>query len=254
MNAHGDFLWYELITPDPEASAKFYGPIFGWTARPPMSDVGGYRVFGLPSADIGGFMPAPAGMQGAPPAWFGYIAVEDVDRTAAKAVELGAAQHVPPTDIPGVGRFAFLADPGGAMFYVMRGASEGTSHAYDPNAVGHCRWNELTAHDPAAIWDFYAALFGWTKGGAMPMGPMGDYQFLDQGGKTFGALMKGAPGAQPGWRQYFGVADIDLACQKIANAGGAVLEGPHEIPGGEFSAHARDPQGGSFGLVGPRRG
>ena len=253
MNLHGDFLWYELMTPEPDASAQFYGSLFGWTVQPPVEAMGNYRIFGLPSADIGGFMPSPPSMVGAPPLWFGYVAVDDVDRSAAKAVELGGAQHVPPTDIPGVGRFAFLADPVGAMFYIMRGENGGTSRAYDPNAVGHCRWNELSSTDTAAAFDFYAALFGWTKGGSMPMGPMGDYQFLDQGGKTFGALMKAAPGTRPGWRQYFGVADIDLACQKITNAGGLVTDGPHEIPGGEYSAHARDPQGGSFALVGPRK-
>ena len=40
--------------------------------------------------------------------------------------------------------------------------------------------------------------------------------------------------------------------EKIKTGGGQVLDGPHEIPGGEYSLQARDPQGAAFGLVGPR--
>jgi hypothetical protein len=35
--------------------------------------------------------------------------------------------------------------------------------------------------------------------------------------------------------------------------GGRILHGPMEIPGDEYSLNALDPQGASFGLVGPRR-
>ena len=48
------------------------------------------------------------------------------------------------------------------------------------------------------------------------------------------------------------IADIDVAAAKITAGGGHILDGPHEIPGGEFSLQARDPQGAAFGLVGPR--
>ena len=27
---HGDFVWYELMTPDPDAAQKFYGGLIGW--------------------------------------------------------------------------------------------------------------------------------------------------------------------------------------------------------------------------------
>jgi predicted enzyme related to lactoylglutathione lyase len=56
------------------------------------------------------------------------------------------------------------------------------------------------------------------------------------------------------WSFYIGVDDIDRAAQAVT-AGGGTLNGPiMEIPGGEFSVHASDPQGATFGLVGPRKG
>ena len=30
-NHHGDFIWYELITSDPDAASAFYSPMLGWS-------------------------------------------------------------------------------------------------------------------------------------------------------------------------------------------------------------------------------
>ena len=51
-----------------------------------------------------------------PPHWLVYFAVRDCDGTTALAQSLGGSVRVPPTDIPGIGRFAILADPQGAVF------------------------------------------------------------------------------------------------------------------------------------------
>lgn len=64
--------------------------------------------------------------------------------------------------------------------------------------------------------------------------------------------MRSHAGQAPRWICYIGVEDIDTAMEKVKAGGGQVLDGPHEIPGGEYSLHARDPQGAAFGLVGPR--
>lgn len=66
------------------------------------------------------------------------------------------------------------------------------------------------------------------------------------------ALMRSQDGQGPRWMYCIGVEDIDAAMEKIKAGGGQVLNGPHQIPGGEYSLHARDPQGAAFGLVGPR--
>ena len=55
------------------------------------------------------------------------------------------------------------------------------------------------------------------------------------------------------WSFYIGVDDIDRAAKAIADNGGKILNGPMEIPGGEFALNGMDPQGASFGLVGPRK-
>jgi hypothetical protein len=55
-----------------------------------------------------------------PPHWLPYFAVDDCDKTEGKSTSLGGKTVLPPKDIPEVGRFAYLGDPQGAMFAVIK--------------------------------------------------------------------------------------------------------------------------------------
>jgi predicted enzyme related to lactoylglutathione lyase len=117
----GMFCWEELLTTDPKRMLAFYGEVFGWTHETVQMPVGPYHILKGGDAHVGGVMQMPPGVP-APPHWLSYVAVTDVDETAATAVKLKAAQHVPPTDIPGVGRFSVHADPQGAVFALYKTA------------------------------------------------------------------------------------------------------------------------------------
>ena len=117
----GAFSWSELMTSDPEAALRFYRPLFGWTLdKMPMPD-GTYHVIKADGTAIGGVMkmPAEAAAGGMPPSWGSYVTVKDVDACAAQVKTLGGKVLHPPTDIPGVGRFAVIADPQGAWLNVI---------------------------------------------------------------------------------------------------------------------------------------
>ena len=88
----------------------------------------------------------------------------------------------------------------------------------------------------------------------MDMGEMGKYRFIQNRGTTIGAVMKKPPQIPvSSWTFYIGVDDIDRSAEAVKSGGGRVVNGPMEIPGGEYSLNAIDPQGASFGLVGPRK-
>lgn len=259
-NNHGDFIWYELLTSNPDAAGRFYESIIGWGVEKSEQPGMDYRMLSMPGEPpVAGLMAIGDEMasNGARPAWLGYVGVDDVDTSAARIASAGGEIHMPPQDIPDVGRFAFVADPQGAMFYVMRGVSDETSlsFAYDRPRAGHCAWNELSTTDPAGAMAFYTGQFGWAKDGEMEMGPLGTYEFLrtDQG--MIGAIMPKMP-EQPvtAWTFYFRIPDIDVAAAAIGEGGGTIVQEPIEIPGGDFSLVALDPQGAAFGLVGARKG
>lgn len=257
-NMHGEWIWYELLTSDADAAQAFYEKVVGWTiaraelnGEPSPMD---YRTLTAPDGEgAGGLMKLPEGAP-MPPRWHGYFGVDDVDATVAAIEAEGGRSHMPAMDLPGVGRFAFLADPQGVSFYVMRGEPDQRSNAYQRRGMGHCSWNELITPDDAAAMRFYETIFGITKVGVMPMGEMGDYSFLQAPGadEAFGAVMRQQPN-QPSaaWSFYFRVPDIGVAAETVANEGGQVVMGPMEVPSGEYIVLAIDPQGAAFGLVAP---
>ncbi|PKP89626.1 MAG: hypothetical protein CVT77_17395 [Alphaproteobacteria bacterium HGW-Alphaproteobacteria-16] len=252
QNAHGSWIWYELLARDKDAALDFYTQIVGWTTRSYDHEPGGYTILSAGEDGVGGVMtnPMPTGSM-----WLGYIGVEDVDATVARIETLGGKVHMPPTTMEGVGRIAMVADPQGVLFYVMRGASPEPSRAYGRMEMGKGSWNELQTSDDAAALDFYGKVFGWEKAGAMPM-PWGEYSFLrgkDAGEEmdaVWGAMMPREKAEHPvGWTFYFRVPDIEAAHAKVKALGGTPFSDPMEVPGGERVFHATDPQGAVFGLV-----
>jgi predicted enzyme related to lactoylglutathione lyase len=269
-NHHGDFVWYELITPDVDAAQAFYAPLLGWTVRDAGVPGIDYRLAATAECDVAGIMRMPAGAPMSP-AWLGYVGVEDVDAMAEAFRAEGGTVHLPPTDVSGVGRFALVSDPQGALLYVIRTIppdarpdAESLPFSYDRPRPGHCAWNELVTSDPSAALHFYGRRFGWIHGGEIDMGELGAYQFLRHAGRApegsppmqgiLGAVMRCPPGTpRSAWTYYFRVPDIDAAVAHVGAHGGTVTVPPMEIPGGEFSMNAVDPQGTPFALVGPRK-
>ena len=256
MNKHGDFIWYELVTGDAAAAQAFYGDVVGWRFSDFADGGSGYRLFSAGEAAVGGLLELNDAMRadGARPGWLGYVAVDDVDASVARIEGLGGQVMMPAEDIEGVGRMALVADPQGAPFYVMRGSSDQRSDSFASDAprVGHCAWNELSSTDPAAAWDFYETEFGWTRDGALEMGPLGQYEFVRHD-HMLGAIMPKMPEMPvPAWTYYFRVPDIDAAAARVEAGGGQVLSPPMEIPGGDYSMSGIDPQGAAFALVGAR--
>ncbi|WP_138932858.1 VOC family protein [Roseovarius arcticus] len=257
-NSDGTPIWYELITHDPKPAQDFYGAVMEWTfSSPPGGLLRDYRTFAATDGEgVGGVMKAPADASFAP-IWAVYFAVADVDAAAQQVKALGGSVHMEPQDIPDVGRFAFVADPQGAMFYLMRGHTDAGSTAFAPMKAGHCSWNELVTSDQDAALAFYGKLFGWEKTGSMPMGKNGNYTFFGKGDvEMFGAMMNTQDeGAAPFWNFAFNVADIDSAKAAVESGGGTITHGPIELPGdqGDWMIQLNDPQGAKVMFTGKRK-
>jgi hypothetical protein len=247
----GQFVWYDLMTSDPKAAEDFYGKLIGWGTQPMDGGDKPYTMWTNNETPIGGVMELPeeARAAGAPPNWIAYVAVEDVDATVEQAVGLGGSTLHPPTSIEGAGRFAILADPQGAAFavYTHAGEEEGPS---GPPQVGQFSWNELATSDYKKAFAFYSEIFGWKPQEAMDMGEAGIYQLYGLGDAPLGGMFN-KPDEMPGppmWLYYVSVDDVTTAVEKVKELGGQVVNGPMEVPGGDFIAQCLDPQGALFAL------
>jgi hypothetical protein len=249
------FCWYELMTTDTAGGGQFYSRVVGWNLEAGQGEMSFYTTFKTPGGvQIGGMMgidPAMAA-QGMRPGWIGYVAVDDIETSTAKVAQLGGTVHRQPGEIPGVGRFSVVADPAGAVFQLFQGAPQFTMPP-DGKGPGFVAWRELMADDLEKAWAFYSALLGWTKDTDHDMGPMGPYRLFKTGGSENAGGMMTKPASLPAsfWTYYFSVDGVRAAGERLAAGGGTVINGPMQVPGGEWMVQGTDPQGAMFSLHGP---
>jgi predicted enzyme related to lactoylglutathione lyase len=104
--------YFEIGSPDPEATRAFYQQLFDWEIGPPSP-----AAYSMVNATEGGLWDT-SGMGGGSWGIF-YVHVDDVAQAVAKALSLGARVVLPVTSNPAI-EFAHLADPQGNRFGVWR--------------------------------------------------------------------------------------------------------------------------------------
>jgi predicted enzyme related to lactoylglutathione lyase len=117
VNVPGALAWNDLLSPDVEASARFYRDLFGWEIAEIPGAGGQYWSIANGEVSNGGLMPMPPGGH---PAWNLYFGVEDTEAAIARAGELGGQVVMGPMDVPS-GSFAIVRDPQNAVFSVVDG-------------------------------------------------------------------------------------------------------------------------------------
>jgi predicted enzyme related to lactoylglutathione lyase len=252
------FIWYELRTSDSEGAERFYRAVVGWKTADAGQPGERYTILSAGERGMGGLtaIPAEAARAGARPGWLGYVGVPDTDGAAKSIVEAGGAIHRAPDDIPGVGRFAVVADPGGCVFMLLTPLPRAdVPPPAEPTTPGLVSWHELYASiGQEAAFRFYARQFGWETAELMDMGPMGKYRIFAADGVPMGGMMDKPPDAPASaWNFYVNVDRLDAAVDRIKANGGQVVMGPHEVPGGSWIVQGLDPQGAAFALVSTKR-
>ncbi len=247
---HGRFVWQELITEDPATAIAFYDKVVGWQAHPNKAHPA-YTEFSVDSHAYAGMMPLPddARAAGTRSHWLGYIGVTDVDASVASALQLGASVVQAAQDIEHIGRFATLKDPQGGVFAVFKPSGSGTPPPAKP-PLGSISWLELATSDYEAAIEFYGKLFGWQAMDRMDMGPAGVYLIFGADGAQIGGMYKmhTEHSPVPYWLPYAEVASADTAASAAAAAGGRLLVGPTDVPGGGRIAQVLDPSGAMFAM------
>jgi predicted enzyme related to lactoylglutathione lyase len=253
----GQFLWHELLTADPAAGAGFYSKVLGWNAQPwegnedytmlshGKGPVGGARVVGKDA------LASKAG-----PNWLTYVGVPDIE-AALTAVKDKGGQVIHPVTGTGSdgGRYAVITDPQGAAIGVYQPGA-GMSGGSADSASAPVVWHELTAEDPVAALQFYQDIFGWDVVGTHPMGgDVGTYYLFGKGTTQMGGAFVRAKHLAPTWPRwlvYLAVPSVTAAVEAAKAAGGQILNGPHQVPGGNWIAQLIDAHGVPVAVHGPK--
>jgi uncharacterized protein len=243
-------VWYELMTTDMKGAESFYKNVVGWSTSPSEGAGQPYTMFNRSAnQSVGGVMTKPTEVK-APPFWAMYIGVPKLEEAAAHIKRLGGKAHTEVVSIPDVGRLQMMMDPQGAAFYIIEPSSSERRPEGAPE-VGDASWHELMTTDWRAAMKFYEQVFGWKPSQTMDMGEMGTYQMFDRPHGMIGGMMNKPPemaNVPPNWQIYFRVPDVHAAAERIKANGGKILNGPMEVPGGDWVVNALDPQGAAFGL------
>lgn len=243
-------VWYELMTTDMAGAEKFYQNVIGWTSAQFRGAPDAYDVFKRSGdVQVGGVMHTPHGMN-MPPFWSMYVAVPKLEDSVAQIKRLGGSELSEIIDIPEVGRMQMMKDPQGAAFYIIQ-PSPREERAEAPAEIGEASWHELMTTDAEAAMKFYTEVFGWQPSESMDMGAMGKYHMFNRPIGMIGGMMNKPPElaqVPPHWGIYFRVPDINAATERVKANGGQILNGPIEVPGGDWIVNAMDPQGAAFSL------
>jgi hypothetical protein len=109
------FVHVELSTPEPEKVKAFYSKLFDWKLEdmpnPGVPDHS-YTLIKVGEGTGGGIMKQ---IPGGPSGWLAYVAVHDIQESTKKAQSLGAQVMKGVTEVPEMGWFSFIRDPGGAV-------------------------------------------------------------------------------------------------------------------------------------------
>ena len=243
-------VWYELMTTDTAAAEKFYRNVIGWTSAPFDASPSPYTVFKRSGdAQVAGLMPRPEGMN-MPPFWSMYVAVPTLEDAVAHIKRLGGSELSAVIDVPTVGRLQMMKDPQGAAFYIIQ-PSPSEERAETAPEIGEASWHELLTTDAPAAMKFYTEIFQWQPSETMDMGEMGKYYMFNRPHGMIGGMMNKPPAmanVPSHWMIYFRVLDINAAAERVKANGGTILNGPMEVPGGDWVLNAKDPQGAGFSL------
>lgn len=110
-------------------------------------------------------------------------------------------------------------------------------------------WVDLETPDATAVAGFSAALLGWRLDDAMPPESPGHHLIATLDGRDAAAVASGAAaiGTDAVWSTCIAVDDAEATAAAVERAGGAVLSGPDDTPGGRVVV-CRDPQDAGFRL------
>lgn len=109
---------FEIGGRDAERLTSFYTTLFAWQVQPAGPD---YWLVDAGDEGIGGGLARTD--DGKPPYLTVYVAVDDLEHTLDQAGELGGKTLMGPTEVPGIGLIALIADPDGNTVGLLRPAA-----------------------------------------------------------------------------------------------------------------------------------
>ena len=227
LSLSGKVVWHDLITDDPEASARFYGELFGWEFEQVGRDYGlgsdiNYTLIRHRGRLIGGMVNENELQRSEDISqWVILMSVADINAAVVKVQASGGIVYTPPTELADRGWLAVVADPQGALFTLVQ-TRDGDPGDRKPK-IGDFLWDEVWTDDVPAATEFYGSLGNFEKETTV-LDDDFTYKMLGTHKRPRIGLVKN-PVAEldPVWVSYIRVEDPDPILARVEELGGTIL-------------------------------
>lgn len=242
---YGQIVWRDLISPDPEISAKFYQNVFGWSTKKTGTEEEPYWLFSLNGKPVAGMYKMRESSKNAGGEWLSYFSVNSPGDIINKSKSNGGNLVLKQTDIPGRGKVALISDPQGAYFAMIK------SYNGDPlinrTTEFNFLWSELWSNDMAKSEDFYKTIFNSQIKNQKD--DERDYIVMINNNKpAFGIIKNPVENIRSHFIQYILVNDVKGIEKKAKDAGAKIIiPSDSTIRNGTVSVFA-DPAGAPIAI------
>jgi uncharacterized protein len=117
----GDIVWTDLTVPNATEVRDFYTQVTGWQQEPLSMANGEYEDYVIKTSEgtpVAGICHARGSNANLPPQWLVYVAVADVNKSAATCTEMGGKVIEGPRKM-GDKDFCVIQDPAGAVLALI---------------------------------------------------------------------------------------------------------------------------------------
>lgn len=237
---YGQVVWRDLVSPEPETSAKFYKNVFGWTSKQTGTEEEPYWLFSLNGKPVAGMYRMRENNKLAGGEWLSYFSVNSPGDLISKLKSNGGNLVIKQTDIPGRGKVALLSDPQGAYFALIK-SSNGDPEINRTTEFSFL-WSELWSNDMAKSEDFYKTVFNSQIKNQKD--DERDYTVIISDSKpAFGIIKNPVENVRSHFIQYILVNDVKGIEKKAKDAGAKIIvPADSSIRNGTVSVFA-DPTG-----------
>lgn len=238
----GQFVWHDLVSPNPKASMDFYSNVFGWTFTTLGSGDDAYYVINSNGKAIGGISKL-APQYGSVGEWIGSLSVSDVPKAVEYNKNKGGKTLIKTMNVKGRGKTALIQDPQGAILSLIY------SESGDPALeIGKTwLWNELWTNDLTASMNYYKGLIPYTTEKVEKA--TAPYYAFKNGGKRLAGIMKNpVEDMRTSWIPYIRVYNINNVVEKARKSGAYIISEPKSDIRNGTLAIIQDPAGAKFAL------
>lgn len=239
----GRVVWYNLASPNPDASRVFYETVFGWNTVPYGDDK--KKIWVFRDGDQPVALMALYDSDNNSGEWIGAISVPDVAEATDIAKSQGARIMRKPDQIENQGTISFVQDPQGAHFSLIKLANGDPDVEVAP--TNHFLGLELWSNDPSQSQSFYKSVVGY-EAASTQQGSI-DYTVFKMGDMNCaGMLQNPSTAVRSHWLPYIRVADVNATLAKAKTAGAKVLIEPNASIRNGSVAVILDPTGAPLAL------